>query len=108
MFECYEDFGEFVSNRVTALRSKTGVSARDMSLSMGQGENYLYNIENKKSLPSMRGFYYICEYLKIEPKDFFNEGIANPEKLNEIINDLKSLNDEQLTNVSAIVKDIKR
>ena len=44
-------------------RTQKGVSARDMSLSLGQANNYINNIENKKSLPAMQSFFYICEYL---------------------------------------------
>ena len=45
---------------------KKGVSARDMSLSLGQANNYINNIENKKSLPAMQSFFYICEYLGVD------------------------------------------
>lgn len=44
----YEDF---VPERLAKLRALKGVSARDMSLSLGQANNYINNIENKKSLP---------------------------------------------------------
>ena len=54
----YEDF---VPERIAKLRTQKGVSARDMSLSLGQANNYINNIENKKSLPSMQAFFYICE-----------------------------------------------
>ena len=57
--------------RVAQLRDKKGVSARDMSLSMGQNPGYIHNIESGKSLPSMTGFFYICEYLGITPEEFF-------------------------------------
>ena len=56
----YEDF---VPERLAKLRALKGVSARDMSLSLGQANNYINNIENKKSLPAMQSFFYICEYL---------------------------------------------
>ena len=46
----YEDF---VPERLAKLRTQKGVSARDMSLSLGQANNYINNIENKKSLPAM-------------------------------------------------------
>lgn len=61
----YEDF---VPERITQLRTKKGVSVRDMSLLLGQANNYINNIENKKSLPAI---FYICEYLGITPKEFF-------------------------------------
>ena len=41
----YEDF---VPERIAQLRIKKGVSARDMSLSLGQANNYINNIENKR------------------------------------------------------------
>ena len=63
----YEDF---VPERIAQLRTKKGVSARDMSLSLGQANNYINNIENKKSLPAMQSFFYICEYLGVTPKEF--------------------------------------
>lgn len=85
-----------------------GVSARDMSLSIGQSAGYINSIENKNNLPSMTVFFYICEYLNITPKDFFDFESSNPERLNELINNLKSLNDEQLSNILAVVKDIKK
>ena len=56
-----EEFAE----RLSTLRQEKGVSARDMSRSIGQNENYINNIENKKAFPSMTSFFYICEFLKI-------------------------------------------
>ena len=53
--------------RLAKLRLKKGVSARDMSLSIGQNPGYINSIENGKSLPSMAGFFFICEYLDITP-----------------------------------------
>ena len=41
--------------RLARLREKKGVSARDMSLSIGQNPGYINNIETGKSKPSARG-----------------------------------------------------
>ena len=71
----YEDF---VPERLAKLRTQKGVSARDMSLSLGQANNYINNIENKKSLPAMQSFFYICEYLGVTPQEFFDEGNTFP------------------------------
>ena len=60
-------YEEFVPERLAKLRLQKGVSARDMSLSLGQANNYINNIENKKSLPAMQSFFYICEYLGVTP-----------------------------------------
>ena len=99
-----EEFNDYLCKRVAQLRTAKGVSARDMSLSLGQGAGYINSIENKKSLPSMHIFYYICEYFNISPKDFFDTDSSNPEKLNEIITDMKTLTSEQLTNIAGIVR----
>ena len=90
--------------RLAQLREKKGVSARDMSLSIGQNPGYINNIETGKALPSMSGFFYICEYLQLSPKDFFDTDAKNPEKLNELIKDLKRLDDKQLDGIASIVQ----
>lgn len=94
------------SLRLAQLREKKGVSARDMSLSIGQNPGYINNIESGKSMPSLSGIFYICEYLGISPSDFFDMDNQNPTKLLEVINDLKRLNDKQLAAVSMIIKEI--
>lgn len=66
--------------RLAELRIKKGVSARDMSLSIGQSAGYINNIENGKNFPSMMGFFYICEYLGISPEEFFAFETENPVK----------------------------
>ncbi|MBQ8515806.1 MAG: helix-turn-helix transcriptional regulator [Ruminococcus sp.] len=101
------DWEEKFAERLTQLRMKKGVSARDMSLSIGQSPGYINNLENKNNLPSMRSFFYICEYLNVTPNEFFDSETDDPEKLKEIIADLKALTPERLTNISAIIKYLK-
>jgi len=45
--------------RLIQLRLEKGVSARDMSLSIGQSEAYINRIENRKMLPSLSVFIYM-------------------------------------------------
>ena len=99
-----EDFAK----RLTELRINKGVSARDMSLPIDQSADYINHIENRVNLPSMMTFFYICEYLGVEPKDFFDTKSTNPTKANELFEIAKSLNNEQLDNLIAIAKDIKK
>ena len=94
------------SLRLAQLRNKAGVSARDMSLSMGQNPGYINNIESGKSMPSLTGVFYICEYLNITPSEFFDLSSENPNRLRSLTDDLKKLSDRQLENVAAIVKDM--
>lgn len=94
------------SLRLAQLREKKGVSARDMSLSMGQNPGYINNIESGKSMPSLTGIFYICDYLGITPSEFFDMEVQNPTKLNEIIENLKQLDDRQLDTIAMLIKDI--
>lgn len=101
-------YSEDFAIRLSRLREMKGVSARDMSLSIGQNAGYINNIENGKALPSMNSFFFICEYLNITPSEFFEIDVHNPEKLSELIPYLKQLNNEQLDHITAIVKDLAK
>ena len=94
------------AERLAELRISKGVSARDMSLSLGQSAGYINNIENKKNLPSMTVFFYICEYLNVTPHEFFDFDVKSPQQLNEINSYLKQLNSEQINNLVPIIKDL--
>ena len=96
-------YEEYFPERLAQLRIKKDVSARDMSLSLGQNPSYIHNIESGKALPSMRNFFYICEYLNISPCEFFDPASENPEKLHALINDLKQLNDAEMETITALV-----
>jgi len=98
----------YLAERIAKLRTKRNVSARDMSLSIGQNENYINHIENGKALPSMTAFFYICEYLDISPKDFFDDSLSNPIELAEILLHLDNLNPKQMEHVTAIIKDLAK
>ena len=92
--------------RLARLREKKGVSARDMSLSIGQNPGYINNIETGKSKPSLDGIFFICDYLGVTPAEFFDIESANPSKLNAIVKDMKKLNDQQLDTICALVKEL--
>ena len=99
----YEDF---IPERLAKLRMQKGVSAHDMSLSLGQANNYINNIENRKALPAMQSFFYICEYLGITPQEFFDEGNVHPALLQEIIDEAKCLEPKPLEYLLGIMKEL--
>ncbi len=99
-----EDF----SKRLVELRLEKGVSAREMSLSIGQNVNYINRIENNKALPSMQGFFYICEYLEITPRDFFDIDIKYPEKYTEFLEDVKQLKKEDFQALTVLAKTLSK
>lgn len=101
----YEDF---FAERVSALRTARNVSAREMSLAIGQNESYINRIENKQAFPSMQAFFYMCEYFQITPADFFDSKMTYPSKINDILKALFSLDNEQLDIVLAVANGLAK
>ena len=94
--------------RLIKLRLKKGVSAREMSLALGQSESYINKIENHKSLPAMSVFFYICEYFKITPIEFFDYENEDPKLSEELITELRKLDYAETKHLLEIVKDINK
>lgn len=99
---------KFIKDRIAYLRNKKAVSARDMSLSIGQSDNYINKIENGKALPSISGLVLICEYFDITLKEFFDIDNKNPKAINDLIEELKSLDDNIVTDLTNFIKNIKK
>lgn len=99
-------YEEFTQERISRLRLQKDVSARDMSLSLGQSGSYINQIENKKALPSLQGLFYICEYFGITPQEFFDEKTAYPAQMAELIDDLKKLDSGMLACIASLVKEV--
>ena len=100
------DYLEWFPLRIAELRTQKGISARDMSLSLGQSESYINKIENKRTLPSMTGFIYICEFFGITPQDFFNIDSPAPQKSKELLTELEKLTASQADHILQVIKDI--
>ena len=91
--------------RISDLRIGGGQnSAREMSLALGQNPSYINRIENGKALPSMQGFFSICEYLQITPGDFFNEESESPREVRELMEKIEKLTPEQRTLIRQVVE----
>lgn len=102
------DYSEWFSQRIAELRLQKGVSAREMSLALGQSESYINKIENKRTLPSMMGFFYICEYLNLSPQEFFNFSTVSPQKTKEISSEAGKLSPIEAEHILQIIKDLNR
>lgn len=94
--------------RLAKLRMQKGVSARDMSLSLGQNAGYINNIETGKALPSLSAFFFICEYLNISPQEFFEMDSEYPKELHALIGNLKRLDETQFQNIASIVAELAK
>ncbi len=98
---------DFIRKRLTALRLKKDVSEYQMSLDMGHSKNYIQNIVNGRSMPSMGEFLYICEYLEITPQEFFDTEIDDPALMQKIIEGIRTLSDEDKLALLPLIERLK-
>ena len=99
-----EDF----CKRLIQLRINKGLSEYQLSYDLGHSRGYINNITSGKSLPSMTEFFSICEYFNITPIEFFDTKHANPELLSKAIEEIQSLNDEDMLLILTLINRIKK
>ncbi len=75
---------KFISDRISVLRTKKNVSEYRMSTDLGHSKSYIQSISSGKSMPSMGEFLYICEYLGVTPREFFDDSIKDPQLVQEL------------------------
>lgn len=75
---------DFVRNRITELRIKKNVSEYKMSIELGHSKSYIQSISSGRSAPSLSEFLYICEYLGVSAKDFFDVDVKEPQLVNKL------------------------
>lgn len=100
------DYAQWFAQRLVQLRIEKGVSSRDMSLSLGQSESYINKIENRRALPSMSGFFSICDYFGIRPQDYFNAELESPGKVSEIQALIGKLPPHKAEHILQLVRDL--
>lgn len=64
---------QFVQKRMMEYARDSEKSMRDISAKMGHSHSYLNNITKGRSAPSLDELLYFCNYLEIEPADFFRK-----------------------------------
>lgn len=93
----------FIRERISDLRTKKGVSEYKMSLDLGHSKSYIQSISSGKALPSLTEFLYICDYLGVTPKEFFDDENVEPilyQELCTIAKDLCAADLEILTDLA--------
>jgi len=91
------------SIRLSQLRLERNISAREMSLSLGQGAAYINNIENGRNLPSMSMFFEICEFLRISPGEFFAYTKPSSSLQSALLREIEKLDNEDQRLLLSIV-----
>lgn len=98
---------KFIRDRISILRTKKGISEYKMSLDLGHSKSYVQSISAGRALPSLSEFLYICEYLGVTPKEFFDEETNDPQLIRELYNISLSLEKEDLEVLLSMAKRLK-
>lgn len=97
----------FFCDRLRYLRNERKISAREMSLALGQNETYINKIETGQRSVSMEGFFKICNFLQISPATFFDNSIQNTNiDTLELLSAFRKLNSNQAEYIFALIKDL--
>ena len=94
----------FIRTRISELRMQKGVSEYKMSLDLGHSKIYIQSISSGKALPSLSKFIYICNYLNVTPKDFFDDTLSEPILVSQLSTLSKGLSKEDLTVLIAVAE----
>lgn len=98
----------FVRNRISDLRMKKGVSEYKMSLDLGHSKSYIQSISSGRALPSLAEFLYICEYLNVTPKEFFDDSMKEAPLVSKLLEISKNLQAEQLRILISVAEQFQK
>ncbi len=94
----------FIKERISMLRIKKNVSEYKMSLDLGHSKSYIQSISSGRAVPSLNEFLYICEYLGVTPKEFFDEEQKEPQLVEKLHSITKNMSDEDLKVLIAVAE----
>lgn len=94
----------FIKDRYAKIRIAHNISARKLSLELGQSTEYINQIENGRTLPSMEGLFNFCDYFNLSIGEFFEEKINFPVEYDAIIKELNKMDAMALNQIYELLK----
>lgn len=98
----------FIQERYAKIRIAHNISARKLSLELGQSTEYINQIENGKNMPSVEGLINFCNYFDISIGEFFEEKFNFPVEYSAIIAELNKMDSIAIKQVYELLKLINR
>ena len=87
---------KFIRDRISVLRIKKNVSEYRMSTELGHSKSYMQSISSGRAAPSLNEFLYICEYLGVTPREFFDDEIKEPQLVQKLYDLTKNMSEADL------------
>lgn len=98
----------FIKERYAKIRLAHNISARKLSLELGQSTEYINQIENGKNMPSVEGLMNFCNYFNISMGEFFEEQFNFPVEYAAIIEELNKMDAITIKQIYELLKTINR
>lgn len=95
---------KFIAERYARIRLAHNISARKLSLELGQSSEYINQIETGKSMPSVEGLINFCEYFNIGIGEFFDQTAEYPVQYKSIISELNKMDSMAISLVLDMLK----
>ncbi|MBE5735598.1 MAG: helix-turn-helix transcriptional regulator [Clostridiales bacterium] len=97
---------QFIKERYYNIRNAHNLSARKLSIELGQSSEYINQIETGKNMPSIDGLINFCDYFNITLTEFFDENITYPVQYKELLSQLNKLDTKELELIIDLIKAI--
>lgn len=94
--------------RLAMLRAQRHISARQMSLDLGQNKNFINSIESGRNYPTMKNFFDICLYLKVTPRKFFGPLDYSCLPYDDFMDLIKKMSPETLEHLYLFIADLMK
>ena len=99
---------QFIGERITQLRLSINKSEREMSLDLGHSGSYINSITSGRTVPSLREFLYICDYLHVTPETFFHADNDLSAIKRKAVCQLTKMKDNDVQLLSELMKRMKQ
>ena len=90
--------------RISYFRNQKGISARELSLTIGKCDNYINKLENHNFNISANILLYILSALEVEPEEFFATNYKTFKRDNELYNLIASMPTDKKENLIQFIK----
>ena len=98
----------YIKERYAKIRLAHNISARKLSLELGQSTEYINQIESGKNMPSVEGLINFCNYFDISIEEFFEEKFNFPVEYSAIIEELNKMDSIAIKQVYELLKLINK
>lgn len=98
----------FFKDRLIQLIAKAGVSESKMSRDLHFDRSYINNLTSGRSLPHMKAFFSICDYLHVTPDEFFHREEAQRDTIEAVEQAFLRLDDQSKLSLVEVVRQLQK